>query len=613
MATVLEREDLGTALAIDLAGALGRLAGVEVREYGGLSGLATVSVRGVSASQTLVVVDGIPMSDVQTGGTNLRSIPLDEVERVEVIRGPAAALYGADAVGGVIAIATRRAQESGVEIRSERGLYGLERYGVEGHWVGRGLAVTGLFGRHGGDGDYPYTGKDGSQRIRRNAGFDASHGLVRLRAGRSGRTTLDLLWERTRDFREDPPVLGGEPPGSDPWRDLEAWVRDRRGRAYLALTQPLAPGIALEARAARHALTQRHMETAYGPRARVDTVATDWRRATTRMVSFEAQAALGTEESTRASARLGWEGRWDAVRSTSLGGSRRRHVRRAGCPFASALVSSPPLARQLGALSAKLLLSGRYDRYSDFGGLRSAKVGATVAYGDSAGPRVSLRGGWGTAYRAPTMNEQFWSGFGASGNPNIRPERAAGYEAGADFNARRLSASVTAFRTTIEDFILWFRSFAAYWTAQNLDRVRTQGAEVEGAWSAWPGRLDINWAYTFLDARDALGERNPLYDGKFLVYRPRHALDAEVALRLGAARLALGTTYRSRQYVTRSNTKWLGDFATFNFRVGHRLSVPGGRLAWGLKVLNLTDRAHQWTRGYPQPGRLWTVTTDLEL
>ena len=297
---VLDRRDLEDALATDLAGVLRRVAGVEVREYGGLSGLATVSVRGVSAIQTLVLVDGVPMSDVQTGGTDLRHLALDQVERVEVIRGPAAALYGADAVGGVVAITTRHAMASGVEFRSERGVYGLRRYGVQGHWARPHLSLTALVGRQAGDGDYPYIGKDGSLRRRENAEFDESHGLVRLRMGRPGRTTLDLMLERKRALKDDPPVAGREPPGFDPWRDLEAWLRDHRGRAYLALSQPLGKGVTLYARAARHALTQHRLQTAYGPSARVDTVATDWRRAVTRTASIEAQAAWGSDGSLHA-------------------------------------------------------------------------------------------------------------------------------------------------------------------------------------------------------------------------------------------------------------------------------------------------------------------------
>ena len=78
-------------------------------------------------------------------------------------------------------------------------------------------------------------------------------------------------------------------------------------------------------------------------------------------------------------------------------------------------------------------------------------------------------------------------------------------------------------------------------------------------------------------------------------------------------RAALGSTHRSQRYVTRGNTKWLGGFATFDFRATHRLRIAGGTLRWGLKVLNLTDRSYQWIRGYPQPGRMWSVTTDLEL
>ena len=106
--TVLTREHLSKSPAIDLPAFLQTQPGVTIQQNGGQGSNSTVALRGTSAAQTLVVVDGVRVSSATNGAANLANIPLANIERIEIIRGPRSAIYGSDAIGGVVYIFTKQ-------------------------------------------------------------------------------------------------------------------------------------------------------------------------------------------------------------------------------------------------------------------------------------------------------------------------------------------------------------------------------------------------------------------------------------------------------------------------------------------------------------------------
>src|SRR3989454_7043416 len=116
--TVISRDEIERSGARTVADAVRTVAEVSVRAYGGLGELAQPSIRGSSPAQVLVVLDGIPLNSVALGQTDLSTISVDGVERIEVLRGPFAAIYGSGALGGVISIITTKAARSQVAGRT---------------------------------------------------------------------------------------------------------------------------------------------------------------------------------------------------------------------------------------------------------------------------------------------------------------------------------------------------------------------------------------------------------------------------------------------------------------------------------------------------------------
>ena len=115
--TVLERADIERAQAPDLIDLLARQAGIDVSRTGGPGSASTLFLRGGNSNHALVLIDGVRVNSVQQGLFDVGPLPLDRIERIEIVRGPRAALWGSDAIGGVIQIFTRDPGQTGAQLR----------------------------------------------------------------------------------------------------------------------------------------------------------------------------------------------------------------------------------------------------------------------------------------------------------------------------------------------------------------------------------------------------------------------------------------------------------------------------------------------------------------
>lgn len=115
--TVFTRADIDRLQPVNVADLLGRVPGVQIRQSGGRGSATSVSIRGTKNEQTLVLVDGVRVGSASLGGASLQHLNIEQIERIEILCGPRSAMYGADAIGGVIQIFTRRSAGEGLQAR----------------------------------------------------------------------------------------------------------------------------------------------------------------------------------------------------------------------------------------------------------------------------------------------------------------------------------------------------------------------------------------------------------------------------------------------------------------------------------------------------------------
>lgn len=492
--TVIDRAEIDRRAARSVAEVLGWGLGMDVLPRSAAQ--ADLAIRGSSFEQVLVLVDGVRVSDDQTGHFDLDlAVPLALIERVEVLRGPGSALYGADAVGGVVNIVTRR----GVTV------------GAGGS--GTASARGGSFGTAGGGGTMavgaPGTGFTVGVEHERSDGHraDTDYRVTQARAsvGRAlGDGTLSLdLGLGLRDFG-----------AADFYAPYQSHERTTAGTAALAWRAPLPGGwsLAASANGRRHddRFTLKRAEPAFYQNEH-----TIWQGGT----ELVARGPLGN----RAALAVGGEGAGSWLRSERLGD------REAGRGALFAEVST-------GGERASANAGLRADWSSRDGSVLSPSLAAALAVGG----RLRLRGSVSRGFRAPTWTERYYEDPVSIGDPDLRAETFWAGELGARAElGGGLAVDVAGWTRRAHDLIDWARPAGAPaaepWRTRNVARATFRGIEGELSLPEWRGvRWSVRGAATSVDAAAAEG-----WTGKYALRPLTRSLAAHVVAPLGGG-LRLG-------------------------------------------------------------------------
>lgn len=475
--TVITADDLRGLPIRTVTDALRLVPGLWVRERGPFGSQADFSLRGGGFGQVLVLVDGVRLNDVQSGHHN-GDLPLtlDDIERIEVLGGAGASLFGADAVGGIIHIVTRRGAGSSAATPSGRvavGQHGLVQVQGRVPLSPSGIlrTVSGAFER-----------ADGFQPVR-----DFQHAQVRL-AARLGRTDLTIA-HLDKDFG----AAGYYGPA--PSRE---WTTQTLVSAD-GLSQ-LRPGTRLQHTAWYRTHGDRFLYDSTSPTA-----------VPNRHRTHSAGGTLRWYEQMTPRVRLaaGGEAAVDVLRSSALGD--REEAR--GSVFVEAEAVSGQVRWYPGL---------RFDAYSTFGEAWSPSL--AVAW--QARPTVKVRTAAGRAFRVPSFTERYYVDPLHQATAALRPERGWTAETGIDwFPGGRWTLSVTGFLRREDDVIDWVRPTATdRWETANIRHVATRGLEAGVRGRA--GRLAVGAQYAWTDV-----ETDPIAGlSKYVLDHARHGLAGDIVV-----------------------------------------------------------------------------------
>ena len=487
--TVIDRAEIRRRAARTLADVIGWSLGVDVLPRSAAQ--QDLAIRGSSFEQVLVLVDGVRVSDDQTGHFDLDlAVPLEMVERVEVLRGSGSALYGPDAVGGVVNIVTRGgamapASRTRLTAAARGGSFGTG--GASGSIAagvpGAGVSAAAEYERS--DGHRPDTDYRVSQ-----ARFSGA------RAVRAGTLALDL-GIGVRDFG-----------AADFYAAYPSHERTTAGSAALRWSAPVGSwSLASTVSARRHGdrFTLRRDDPSFYQNHHVS-----WQSG----LEVVARRALAG----KTALAVGAEGFGSWLRSERLGD--RGNGR--GAVFAETSVNGDLASGNAGL---------RADWSSRDGGVLSPSLAGRLRVRDG----VVLRASAGRGFRAPTWTERYYEDPANVGDPELRPETFWTGELGAraDLPAG-FSLDLAAWARRAHDLIDWARPVGAPagepWRTRNVERATFRGLEGELRLPAW---RDVHWslrgAATTVSAGDAAG-----YVGKYALRPLTRSLSAHVAAPLGA-------------------------------------------------------------------------------
>jgi vitamin B12 transporter len=550
--TVITREDIEDRAVRDVADVLREVPGLTVARIGSSGHQTSVFTRGANPAHTLVMWNGIEINTPFFGGYDWGQFSTSGVEQIEVVRGPYSALYGSDAMAGVINILTIPTH-SGLVASVEGGGQGLLNAQLSGAYVDGGVMLSGAFESRRDDG---FADNDDFDQQSANVALrwtSASH----LSIGLTGRyTTYDLGVPTNLNAALDAlvPSLLRRQDGNE--RQLAIPIEQTLGRfSYDVL---LAEN--------RREDTLDDPGDPFGPFSQNTESVTRRARLTTRT-----KTAIGTIVA-------GAEGENTTVDDVTNFGPNFLDKKRTE----RSLFVEDRYTRAIG--SNRLELSGgfRYDDYETFGSETSPRIAAAWLAG-----RTKLHAAYGEAFRAPTVGE-LYSPFG--GNVDLQAERSRSVEAGLDRYFDRGVVSLTLFHDRYRDLIT-----NAGFVLANVGRARARGVELSTQGRITPN-VNGGLTYTYLDTEQ-------LDSGLQLLRRPKHSGSAFLSVRHGITELnvtLLRTGVRQDILPVLPFTRTTNDAHT---TIDANVQLDLGRFTPYVKIENVTDVEYEEVRGYVSPSR----------
>lgn len=562
--TVITREEIESSQAVSLADLLQGKTGIDVATQGGAGKLTALYLRGTNPGHVTVLVDGIRMGSVTAGTVAWEFLPLEQIERIEISRGPHSALYGSEAIGGVIQIFTRRGE-------------GPFRWGAS--------AGGGRYDTHEVAADVS-GGKDNSWASARLAhestnGFNAREPTVEFGFlldepdddGYDNTSASLRLGHRFGDgseleFHGLNAEGNTEYDTSSPFANEDDFVQQSLG---LTLRTSLTQDSDLTVTLGR-SLDERES-------FRNGVPASTSRFDTERRV-FSVQDDLQLSENDTIS--VGFDYYDDRVDSTTAYNETSRDTKAIFAQYQKTANKHSFLAR-LRPLDDE-----------QFGN----QTTGNIAWGYQVSKDLDFTASYGTAYKAPTFNDLYFPDFFGfpTSNPNLEPEESDTLELGLSGTHALLDWELRAFRTRIDNLIVLDAAFVP----ANLSEAQIDGIEASLSrnWLGWDSELAATW----LDAKDD-------NTGNELPRRARRTLRLDTDRQFGKAGLGASLIAQSSRYDDAANINEVGGYGIVNLRTSWQLSR---KLLLQGRIDNALDKDYQIVDTYNTAGRSLFVTLRYE-
>ena len=570
--TVITHADIERLQPVSVIDLLNGLPGVTFAQSGGIGQQSSLFLRGTNSTHTLVLIDGVRIGSVTAGLAAFEQIPVEQIDRIEIVRGPRSSLYGADAIGGVIQIFTKHGNPGGGVapslsmtagsngfVNSQVGLSGGDPHawynvslggeytsGIPACRMGAAEAQAGCFVDD--PRDDAYRNWNGSA----NAGYRWDNG-----------TELAFDWLRSKSDVE----YAGSPYGGN-----DAVNEQHVAGARLSFTPLDIWKVTLNAGQSRDDSQTYYQGTYFGEYyPRTPTGYADSRR---NQFSWQNDIALGSGQLLTVGADY-----------------QQEHITSDTGYLDSTRGDAGTYAQYQGTFGQnEVQLSARHDHNDQFG---NHNTGA-AAWGYNFADGLKFTASYGSAFHAPTFNDLYYP-YG-SGNPDLKPESSRSAELGLSQTVGIWNWALNAYQTRINQLI----TLDANYVPQNISQARIRGLE---------GQVGVNldgWRLqTYLTAMQPIEDDSGPNNGNLLPRRPKQT--ARVELDKSYGNFAFGGTFNAdgKRYDDAANLHRLGGYTTTDLRASYAFA-PSWKVE--ARLANIFDRNYETAYYFNQPGRTWYLT-----
>lgn len=553
---IITKQDIDAIQAKSLTEILRRLPGIQVANNGGIGQSQSIFIRGRSTKNVLVLMNGVRIGSATTGYANLSAIPLSGVQRIEVLQGPEAAVYGSDAVAGVINIITTSGVDGTSSVSAGLGSYGL--YDVSANTSATSddnRAWLNLSATHQAERGYNVQPNSTNPQNADDDGFNTQY------------LTLDTGIKQT------------------PYLTLKAnGYYQRQHTAYDS-----SPGYADNTKNNLYALglvgqykkdkltstttfsTNQDSGESYGQGSAPGTISTNryaiaWRNL---YKTNDNLSLLGGVE-------------WYRDRVNNTSSQYTKDSRNNSAAYTGARLSKDKFSSEVNV---------RFDDNSAYGNFTTYQL----ASGYWLTKVTRITGSYGTSFKAPTFNDLYWPG---SGNPDLVPEKTKGGEIALESRIAGVGIRLSAYHSDVSNLITY--SPEANYVPENIGKASITGYELVGRF--YTGPIYNQVSYDYLDTENES-------TGNELKQRAKNSAKWNASYLLENWRLELSYLYQGKRYSDDNNEQVLDpyslvDFAT-TYYVSDHLSIAG-------KIGNLFNTNYETVKDYATPGRNYYISTTYD-
>ena len=554
---VVDKEELQRYQGQTVLDVLKNQPGINFTQSGGMGTASNFYMRGYDSKQVLILIDGMRYSSATTGQPALNLLPIDQIERIEVLYGASgSSIYGSDAMGGVIQIFTKGQNISQNQLSVTAGI------GSNNHYLygasaqvrnDQGTSLSISASRNETDGFNAV--KSGGNYHSDDDGFESNSASIALhqRFNQSLTGGITTLYsDSTTDIDASPAsdwetgeILAPAVP------DADADQRNGAANAYLQYdtgsnNTKISYGYSID--------ESTTYDNAYNPS---QGSVFDTKQQNFRLENIADVAALANSSENLGQLIYGAEYLKQSVDSTQTYLEDKRDI------------TSGYIGYNYAGEKFNVQSNFRLDDNSQYGNNHTYNIGAAVKPTD----KLTVGANYAKGFRAPNFNELYWPN---SGNKDLRPETSDNYELFTSFDTDNQSTRLTVFYNEVEDLIAWSSG-----SNNNVNEAEIIGATLTSDW-----QLDswlMGMSYTYQEAKDASGESN---DDNLLAYRPRNLATAYVGYQLPKFDVRLEAQHIDDRYTDAANTDKLDSYTLVNLAGNYQITP---KLTGSLRVENLTD------------------------
>lgn len=567
---VLDRAVINTMPVKSVNELLTYVAGLDVRQRGPWGVQTDIGIDGGTFDQTLVLLNGVKVNDPQTGHLTMNlPVSVDEIERIEILKGAAARIFGLNALNGAINIVTRKPDQTEFYANAYTGSNFKRDTSNQAPYGGNGIRIGGTLAGKASKHMLAFS-NDAASGYRYNTSFNNTKAYYQSSFKVSDRNTIDVMagfinndfgasffYAAPKDKESKEAVTTFTGGVSSTWQVTEGWVMKPR-------------------------LSFRHNKDDYifvrqNPDAFHNIHKTD---VTGAELNNTFHTSLGT-------IGAGFEFRSEQINSNNLGDRKRNN---AGISAEYSFTAIPSV----------LVNAGAYLNYnSDYGW----EIFPGIDAGWQVVDQVRLFANVGTGQRLPTFTDLYYTGPTNIGNSELRPEHSVSSEAGVKWSSSRLNASLSGFYRHTSNFIDWIKyRMEDPWQPMNSTKINTRGLSLNADYRFTEINSSQKWgvitraSYTWLSPEVSVENAAGLISN-YAINSLRHQVTGNIILNYrNLLNMSLGLRYAER----------INSAAKGYLLIDNRLSVTPGAFTVYIDATNLTNKEYVEAGASPMPGRWYT-------